>query len=45
MLICGLVHSAKTLRNQALLDEFDALCSELESAERRVERIRMVDFD
>ena len=39
MMICDLVHSAKTLHNRALLDELDALCSVLENTEQHDERI------
>jgi hypothetical protein len=43
MMIADLVRSAKTLRSDAVLEEFDALCSVLESAEHDEPRVRAVN--
>jgi len=42
MTIADLVRSAKTIRSDAVLEEIDALCSVLESAEQNEPRIRSV---
>lgn len=41
MMIADLVRSAKKLRSNAVLEEIDALCCVLESAEQNQQRIRM----
>ena len=40
MWTADLIRSAKALRSRSLLDELDALCSVLEHAEQRGERVR-----
>lgn len=45
MWIGELVISAKKIRNRAMLEELDELCSVLENAEHHNERIRVVPFD
>ena len=42
MIIADLVRSAKTIRSDATLEEIDALCCTLESAEQNQPRIRGV---
>ena len=42
MMIADLVRSAKTIRSDATLQEIDALCYALESAEQNQPRIRGV---
>ena len=42
MIIADLVRSAKTIRSDATLEEIDALCCTLESAEQKQPRIRAV---
>ena len=42
MMIADLVRSAKTIRTDATLEEIDALCSKVESAEQNQLRIRAV---
>jgi hypothetical protein len=42
MMIADLVRSAKTIRSDATLEEIDALCCTLESAEQDQPRIRAV---
>jgi hypothetical protein len=45
MWIADIVRSAKKIRNQGLLDELDALCDELETAEQNHRRVRRVPLE